>query len=282
MILAAVIAAPILMTLSSLTQAAAPVGIRAVDFRNFTYTPSCAGEGNQSEKITVKKGAFSREKEVDGYTDRFYFSVLSVEYGDLTGNGQEEAAINTVCNTGGTGQFTEGLIYTMKAGKPALAVRLLGGDRADGGIRELTISSGLLVAEINDSERNSGACCPEGIITSRFRLTGGKLSEVGTGVKRELYPKQRLAFDKGTSGTSFTVTIAAGDRKRYTVGARAGQTLEVVIDTGDASVSTLGDLESTSGTNRFTAKLPRGGDHSFEVTNDGEKAIQVKVRVTIR
>lgn len=277
------IAIPALMISAALaTPVTAQPDIRKVDFQNFTYTPSCSGEDDKPEKITVKKGEFSRKKEIDGFVESFYFSVLSVEYGDLNGDGQDEAAINTVCNTGGTGQFTEGLIYTMKAGKPSLVIRFLGGDRADGGIREMKVADGLLVVEINDGERNTGACCPEGVIKSRYRLTGDKLTEVGKGVKRELYPRERLAFDKGASSTTFTVKIASGDRKRYTVGARAGQTLSVTVDSGDVSLAALDDLETTTGTNSFTAKVPKSGDHSFEVANDGEKDKVVKVSVSIR
>src|SRR5262245_3099063 len=48
--------------------------IRKVDFKNFTYEPSCAGE--DLHKVTVKNGEFSREKKEDGYVDRFYFNVF--------------------------------------------------------------------------------------------------------------------------------------------------------------------------------------------------------------
>ncbi len=265
--------------------AAAPAqtGIYKVDFMNFTYTPSCAGgEGEPEERFSVKKGAFTRERKIDGFVERYYFAVLGVEYGDLDGDRQDEAVVNTLCNTGGTGQFTEGLIYTLRAGKPALLVRFLGGDRADGGIRSLKVENGSLIADVNDPGLNGGACCPEGAITSQYRLTGNKLVEAGVGVKRELYPKQRLAFDRGTSSKTFIVKIAAGDRKRYTVGARGGQTLDVSINTGDASVALLGDTGSTSGTNSLTARLPKPGDYSFEVANDGEKDIEVTVTVNIR
>lgn len=277
------VAAPVLlMSFTLAAPVAAQQDIRKVDFQNFTYTPSCSGEDNRPEKITVRKGEFSRTRQTEGFEERFYFSILSVEYGDLNGDGQEEAAINTICNTGGSGQFTEGLVYTLKSGKPSLVVRLLGGDRADGGIREMKVANGLLVVEINDGERNTGACCPEGVIKSQYRLTGDKLTEVGQGVKRELYPRQRLAFEKGASSATFTVKIAAGDRLRYTVGARRGQTLEVTVDTGEVSVTPLDDLESTTRTNSFSARLPRSGDHSFEVANDGEKEIVVTVKVAIR
>src|SRR5438132_7304502 len=118
-------------------------------------------DGKKLKNITLKKGEFARSKEMDGYTDHFYFEIRGIEYGDLTGDGKDEAIILTNCNTGGTGQFTEGLIYSMKAGKPALLMRIPGGDRADGGLVKLWAENGVLFVKANDADANSGACCPE-------------------------------------------------------------------------------------------------------------------------
>ena len=96
--------------------------IRKVDFKNFTYEPSCAYDDNK--KITVKNGEYSYEKPADGYTDRFYFKAFEISYGDLNGDNSEEAIVLTECNTGGTGNFTEGFIYTLKDGKPALFAKI--------------------------------------------------------------------------------------------------------------------------------------------------------------
>ena len=59
----------------------AQTGIRSVDFKNFTYTPSCTGE--KPEKLTVKDGELSREKQEKDYVDRFYFKIFQVVYGDV-------------------------------------------------------------------------------------------------------------------------------------------------------------------------------------------------------
>src|SRR5436309_759417 len=115
--------------------------IRNVDFKNFTYQPSCTDmeDGKKLEKITVKNGEFAREKQMEGYVDRFDFRIMAVTFGDLNGDKQDEAIILSNCNTGGTGQFTEGFVYTIKGGKPVLLARVPGGDRADGGLRSLTV-----------------------------------------------------------------------------------------------------------------------------------------------
>lgn len=259
--------------------ASAQSDIRKVDFHKFTYMPSCTGE--VPEKVEVTGGEMSREKVVDGYTDRFYFKVLSVAYGDLTGDKQDEAVVLSVCNTGGTGQFTEGFIFSMTGGRPTMIARVPGGDRADGGLRVLTIEDGLLVTEYNDPRGNQGACCPEFVITSKNKLKGNRLVEVGKYVRRELYPKERVAFVKGASEKTFTIKLAPQDRKRYTVGAREGQKLRVSVSTGDATLSLMGDTDVVEGTNEFTAILPRDGDFTFEISNYNEKEIEVTVTVRI-
>jgi len=108
----------VFLTLLFSTAAFAQTGIQKVDFKNFIYKPFCAG--SDPLLVTVKNGEFSKEEQQDGYVDRFYFNVFSVTYGDLTGDRQPEAIVLTVCNTGGTGNFSEGFIYTLKTGKPLL------------------------------------------------------------------------------------------------------------------------------------------------------------------
>src|SRR5258706_11104090 len=140
----------------------AQVDIHKVDFRNFTYRPYCVGD--EPHKMTVKNGESIEDKQMDGYVDHTYFEIRGIKYGDLNADAKDEAIIITNCNTGGTGQFTEGFVYTIKAGKPILWARIPGGDRAYGGLRDARVENGLLVVESNDVGEESGACCPEFIV----------------------------------------------------------------------------------------------------------------------
>lgn len=259
--------------------AAAQGDIGSVDFKNFTYDAFCLS--SVPEKITVKAGEFYEEKQEDGYVDRFYFKIFEVSYGDLTGDGKDEAVILSVCNTGGTGNFSEGFIYTMKAGKPVLAGRIPGGDRAYGGLRTARVDNGTLIVESNEPGELGGSCCPEIIITTIYKLTGNNLTVVGKPARRDLIPKDRVSFDKGTSGKTFTVKIPAGESHRFIVGARAGQTLMVSVDRDRALLRMIGDVDVVEGINNFTAKLPRGGDHTFEVQNDSAEDMEITVNVKI-
>ena len=261
----------------------AQTGIHKIDFKNFTYRPSCTDleDGKNMEKITVKDGEFSRDKDKDGNDDHFDFTIREVAYGDLTSDKEDEALILSNCNTGGTGQFTEGFIYTLRAGQSVLLVRVPGGDRADGGLRSLTVENGLLVVDANDASEGSGACCPEFALKSTYRLTGDKLTEIGKGIRRELYPAERISFAKGASRKTFTIKLSPDDLKRYVLGAAEGQTLTVTVNTDAASLRLLGGNDISDGT-KFSAKLEKKGDYVFEVGNWGVNTIEVTVTVSIK
>jgi hypothetical protein len=258
----------------------AQTDIQRVDFKNFTYRPYCVDQ--DTEKVTVKNGEFSSEKQEDGFIDRFYFKAYDAEYGDLNGDGKDEAVVLTVCNTGGTGNFSEGFIFSMKNNKPFLLARIPGGDRADGGLRSAIVEAGLLVVESNDPSETGGSCCPEFALTNRYKLSGGKLIVAGKTERRELYPKQRVSFPKGSSGTTFKTIVPAGELKRFVVGARSGQTLTASISRKDVSIRLIEDAEVTEGINNFLARLPQNGDYTIELQNLADTDLEVTINIKIR
>lgn len=235
----------------------AQIDIRGVDFKNFNYQAFCASE--KARKVAVRSGEFVEEKQMDGFIDHFYFNVFDISYGDLTGDVNAEAVILTVCNTGGTGNFSEGFIYSILNSKPELLARIPGGDRAYGGLRAARIESERLIIDSNDVGDHGGACCPGFVITTRYKLVGNKIVESGKAIRRELYPKEPDTFAKGTSGKTFKTTIPAQDLKWFVVGAQAGQTLSVSNSSNQASLRLLNTAKVTEGVNNFVAVLPKKG-----------------------
>lgn len=273
----------ILVVFAILTFAAAAnaqSNIHSVDFKNFTYPAYCIGE--KPESITVKNGEFSRDKQEDGHVDRLSLNIFDIAYGDLTGDGADEAVILSSCNTGGTGNFSEGYVYLMKAGKPALIARIPGGDRAYGGLRSTRVENGQLVVDSNDVGEEGGACCPQYVVTTRYRVAGGKLAAVGQPVKKELYPRERVTFERGATGASLDLTLPSGELRRYVVGARAGQVLRVSTGSPDVSARLLDDAAVTEGINGFSARLPKSGDYTIEVQNNSSNPISIKVNIKIQ
>ena len=146
-------------------------------------------------------------------------------YGDVDGDGKDEAVVSSNCNSGGTGQFSEGFVYTLKSGKPVLIGRIEGGDRAYGGIREITIAEGIVTVDRNDPGEFGAACCAEAAIKTNYKWNGKTLVESGKPETRELYPAIRVKFDKGKSSGTLTATIKGGEFQRFVVGANKGQTM---------------------------------------------------------
>ncbi|MGI8811066.1 MAG: hypothetical protein ACR2IH_00875 [Pyrinomonadaceae bacterium] len=275
----AVVFVPLLLFLST-TVAIAQSDIHRVDFKNFTYFPMCVG--SKPRRVTVTKGEYSKATQMSGYVDNFYFVVSDVTFGDLNAGGGDEAVILTNCNTGGTGNFSEGFVYTMRAGKPVLVTRIPGGDRAYGGLRSARIANGILSVDSNDAGELGGACCPEYAVTTTYRLRTVKLLKFGTPVRRELYPKHRLTFALGASAMTFREKLEAQDLKRYVVSAKAGQVLSVSAGTPGLSIRLLDDAKVTEGENGFSAHLPKNGDYAFEIQNIDTKPIEVTITVRIK
>lgn len=254
--------------------------IRKVDFRNFTYDIQSL-DGENKSKVTVEDGNYSRMSE----DDKYYFSVADVVYGDLDGDGKEEAAVGIIENTGGTGQFSSGLIFTMRGGKPVVLTTFAGGDRAYGGIAGANITGGILTVERNAPGDLGAACCAEFIETTRYKWNGKQLVQVGKTESKELYPAERVMFKKGTSLSILRLKLDKYDRKRFVIGARKGQTLFVSSGIEPANSVTYdlrrgdGDVETTE--NGMIVKLKANGDYLVEISNSTDKVLDFSVTIQI-
>lgn len=262
--------------------ASAQVDIHRIDFQNFIYSAFC-GDDEQVKNIKVSDGKIE-EKSGDDY---LRLNVQSIDYGDLNGDGNDEAVIITVCNTGGTGQFSEGYIYSIKNGKTALTGRIAGGDRAGGGLVSAKIETGLLVVESNE-EGGSGLCCPEFVVTNKFRLNGNKLIDADKPTRKVLHPAKRISFPRGASNVVFTDKVPASDLKRFVVRAVKGQTLTVktnrkqspiYIRKGKTDVITDGNSNNES---KLIATLNADGDFTFDVINNNDQNLTYSITVEIK
>jgi hypothetical protein len=260
-------------------QAFGQSGIKAVDFKNFTYRPHCASDDPQA--ITVKNGEYSMEKQMEEYVDRLWFSIFEISYGDIDGDKQDEAIVLSVCNTGGTGNFSEGFIYKLRNGRPTLLTRIAGGDRAYGGLRTASVKNGILTVDRNDPGENGANCCPELIETQKYKFINGKLVEFGGATKRPIVPTERVSFDRGASGKSITVNLPANESRRLLVGARAGQRMVVSVSDPKAQIRLLEEAQVTEGVDNFLAVLPTTRDYTIELTNATDQPITVVLNIKI-
>jgi hypothetical protein len=172
---------------------AADRSIRAVDWQNRAYDL-----GDQHVGFTtyaVKNGEYSFVMLTDGSVmeraayDRLYpngsplfeasgyFKAVAPVFGDITGDGAEEAIVTTYEDSGGSGYFSTTWVFTMRAGQPVVLATIPGGDRADGGIRDVVMASDGSIRVARNDSTGGGACCPTGVHHEVWRWNGSGLVE---------------------------------------------------------------------------------------------------------
>jgi hypothetical protein len=80
-----------------------------------------------------------------------------VEYGDVTGDGRDEAMITLYAERGGTESSNDVFIYSLRNGRPVLLWKFETGDRAEGGLIKLYAQDGKLVVELAGKNKFVGA-----------------------------------------------------------------------------------------------------------------------------
>jgi hypothetical protein len=270
-----------LLTFNLLTFAQSNINIRQVDFNNFTYKPYCGGE--EPRNITVKNGEFLDEKQTEGYAERLYFKAFSVSYGDLNGDAKDEAFIMTLCNMGSESYLSEGFVYTLKDGKPALVTRIQGGDRAQGGLRSAKVEKGMFIVERYAVDETGSACCPEFVVTTNYKWNGREFVDVGIPARRELYPATPVSFENGKNSAIVNVNIPSGKFKRYFISGRVGQTLTVSTGAKNIAVRLVRGEADVNETERgFLAVLNDNTDFIIQIEDISGTNAEAVVKIEVK
>ena len=192
------IQASLLVILSSLTLAAGATeaqqitSVRQIDFKNFTYAwtkPASDVPGTWRWLSSTPSLSF---RAVHGL-HHFYgpgqdpderaraplISVDSVEYGDLDGDGVEEALVALNYSNGGTANWDYLYVYKFRDGQATLLARLETGSRAFGGLLKYFAHDGALTMEFADAEKREGDCCSRGYVRVHYRWGKGHFEEEG-------------------------------------------------------------------------------------------------------
>ena len=196
---------PVLFLLLSFSAVAGatekPSDIRGIDFKNFSFPwDKKVAFADRSTwhwiawrpqtVVHVENGIrFFRET---GQSDPHFgprISVDTVVYGDLDGDGSEEAAVHLNYGTGGTQNWDYLYVYKLIDGRAKLIGLLVSGERGDGGLVRSAIQNGSLVLDFADPDRRVGDCCSEGYIRARYRWRDGAFVEEG--------PRERGDLDLG-------------------------------------------------------------------------------------
>jgi hypothetical protein len=119
---------------------AAPVrDLRQVDWMNRAYAIDDGGDGVDliAGEYWVDGGAMEWDR---GGGDRGWFVVREPSFGDVDGDGDDEAIVVVIANGGGSGAFSAGLVYDARAGgEPVITARVPGGDRGAGGLVSIEV-----------------------------------------------------------------------------------------------------------------------------------------------
>jgi hypothetical protein len=113
------------------------------------------------------------------------FTLGSVQYDDVTGDGKEDAIVVIHFDTGGTQQSDYIYVYEFQNGRAKLIAYCYTGDRAYSGLYGVYGKGGLLVVELNDPSKMQGDCCSARFIRTKYAWRGGKFVPVG---RREYGP----------------------------------------------------------------------------------------------
>jgi hypothetical protein len=170
--------------------------IRDIDFKNFTYPTLPTGKCAKLSGVRVRNGKYGS---IENFSPRvapragcWQVTVAPIIYGDVTGDGREEAIVVLYAEMGGTESSNDVFIYTLKHNKPALLWKFWTGDRAEGGLVKLYAEDGKLVVELagknkfigthyfaNDGSAVNGLCCPTVITRSKYQWVRGAFRRRG-------------------------------------------------------------------------------------------------------
>ncbi len=160
--------------------------IRDTDFANFH---SRAGR----DAWTLRDSAQEPVRE-NGIVSEAGYLLDRLVYGDVTGDGREDAIVVVEGLTGGSAVPHWVFAYTAGGRAPRRLWAFQTGDRAAGGLKDVYARDGMLVVELfgqdklptrprtltRDDGTGSPACCPTRFTRSRYAWTGRRFALHGT------------------------------------------------------------------------------------------------------
>jgi heat shock protein HslJ len=99
-------------------------------------------------------------------------------FGDLDGDGQDEAAVILVTNTGGSGSFYDLAIVRKQSGALTNLATTLLGDRVQ--IKSLRIENGKISVDLLTQGPDDAMCCPTQYVINQYALQNGELVQTGS------------------------------------------------------------------------------------------------------
>jgi hypothetical protein len=195
------------------TDAATPVPpLTEVQLQNAAYT--LTGFDNASHAYTLVDGKLQRgdNVSVSDYADIRLLDMVA--FGDLTGDGDSDAAVLLAQNYGGSGVFVSLNAVLNRDGQPVHAASTMIDDRPQ--INKVQIRNGEIFLDAVVHSVNDPACCPTFEVTRGYKLIGISLAMVHATSKTPAEQERAITIEsllddmdvRGALVVSGRVTIA--------------------------------------------------------------------------
>lgn len=159
---------PISQQVASERQVLSNQAIRSINFADFTF-PWLNDLGDSRKTFTLRSGELKPTHSKPDMVEEMGVTLQSIAYGDVTGDGGEEAMVVLSMSTGGSAIPHATYIYGLEKDKPKLLWAFSTGDRAQGGLRQVYAEKGGLVIERYSPINSKGDCCPTLFIRARYK-----------------------------------------------------------------------------------------------------------------
>ena len=159
--------------------------IRAVDFLNFDYASDCWEQFDGFDKVIHASNGEWTKNDAGVFAVGKRGSKWMKSYGDLAGDGQEEAVIVTGCQGQANFGYNEVFVFTSSSAGPKLLARLSPtdwgkGEESNGGNFQVT-GARVINKELEVSFFAGGShVCAAWVVTARFKWMGGRLVRVSS------------------------------------------------------------------------------------------------------
>jgi hypothetical protein len=177
-------------------------GIRSVDFQNFDYSSNCLEENGPLQIIHVTQGRANND---DGD-----FLADKPVFGDLKGDGQEEAVVVLSCHPADMSPnvvSSKIFIFEMSASGPNVLAKLPASNWGDRRVESTKVANKYLEVSYTDGECNA---CKDWIVTVRFHWNGSQF--VRTGQTHKPYKTSSSIWKRADSLSWVSFTAASGRR----------------------------------------------------------------------
>jgi heat shock protein HslJ len=162
------------------------------DLKNSEYQSEFSASG----RVKLNNGTYKEKVVPDSAAELVVTLSDKIAFGDLNGDGEEDAAVILVTDPGGTGTYRYLAVVTNQNGSPENVASQLLGDRIK--VKSLSIRSGEISVEMITHGPNDPMCCPTLEVTQDYLLQGGKLVVV---TEQGLMDKKWVLQSFGTMGS---------------------------------------------------------------------------------